>query len=448
MGTLINNYYRKKDEKDEFVPDNHEGAPVVLEHVDASPFFLFGDIKPGESISCLYNNLFRAPIFEHASPKHDFLLIRHISKNETRYYLRNIPSSFVVGQTFPLVEVPGVHSRKVNTYLKNRVVFTAWRFFKKSPEQQVKISQLLQLFRDATDANIRKYIKDFAEGMKGKDTGVWVLKPNVTIPSEEELRQLVTPEMACQYESMLAGQQRLKDSGYVQLTDDVNEDEEQNLEDEVKLAPWITTRNFINACQGKAMLQLYGAGDPTGCGEGFSFLRASMKAMFFKEGEDPESKITTQASGAKFSIAEQQQAYKDEIARIWNAQKTTLGSSQELEMDDNSEQQDERTESANISRVQTPTIATSNRVVVLNKVMDDDAFSVASFESRNSSRLDVRAKTLTITRSFKDANGNINKEVEIITNSRVINAYVRQKQLQEARRLSLLSGKLESPQEK
>ncbi len=39
------------------------------------------------------------------------------------------------------------------------------------------------------------------------------------------------------------------------------------------------------------MLKLYGAGDPTGRGEGFSFIRASMKEMFYKSNENIEERM-------------------------------------------------------------------------------------------------------------------------------------------------------------
>jgi hypothetical protein len=79
MGSLINNYYRRKNENDDFVPQREEGAVVVLEEVDASPFFSFGQVHPGENITCLFNNLFRAPIFEHEPSSSDFIMIRQVS---------------------------------------------------------------------------------------------------------------------------------------------------------------------------------------------------------------------------------------------------------------------------------------------------------------------------------------------------------------------------------
>ena len=52
------------------------GAAYILEHVDASPFFGFGDVERGQTIQAIYNHLFRAPIFKHPVPETDFLLIK------------------------------------------------------------------------------------------------------------------------------------------------------------------------------------------------------------------------------------------------------------------------------------------------------------------------------------------------------------------------------------
>jgi transcription initiation factor TFIID subunit 1 len=39
------------------------------------------------------------------------------------------------------------------------------------------------------------------------------------------------------------------------------------------------------------MVKLYGPGDPTGRGEGFSFIRVSMKDMFLRSDESLEEKL-------------------------------------------------------------------------------------------------------------------------------------------------------------
>lgn len=47
--------------------------------------------------------------------------------------------------------------------------------------------------------------------------------------------------------------------------------------DQVRTAPWNTTRAFIAAMKGKCLLEVTGVADPTGCGEGFSYVKIPNK---------------------------------------------------------------------------------------------------------------------------------------------------------------------------
>lgn len=92
MGSILVNYYRKKNEKDDHVPkvsaykcilntqlnlpQSDLGEPIVIEPQDESPFMKFGYVYPGQTVPALYNNLMRAPLFRHKSYPTDFLVIR------------------------------------------------------------------------------------------------------------------------------------------------------------------------------------------------------------------------------------------------------------------------------------------------------------------------------------------------------------------------------------
>ncbi len=65
------------------------------------------------------------------------------------------------------------------------------------------------------------------------------------------------------------------------------------MEDEVKVAPWNTTRAYVQATKGKCLLQLTGPADPTGCGEGFSYIRVPNKPTTNKETMVQEKRIVT-----------------------------------------------------------------------------------------------------------------------------------------------------------
>lgn len=126
---------------------------------------------------------------------------------------------------------------------------------------------------------------------RGDHQGYWRLKEGITVASDIEMKEMITPEDVVLTESMQVGQRHLLDSGYGKAGADADDRDESKLDVEQKLAPWITSKNFLHAAQGKAMLQLHGQGDPTGRGEAFSFIRVSMKGAFVKAGEDIEEKI-------------------------------------------------------------------------------------------------------------------------------------------------------------
>ncbi|KIM70364.1 hypothetical protein SCLCIDRAFT_1207703 [Scleroderma citrinum Foug A] len=340
MGSILVNYYRKKDDKDDYMPKLDLGVPFVLEPQDESPFMKFGYVYPGQTFPALYNNLVRAPLFRHKPYPTDFLVVRSTQKGEMKYYLREIKNMFVIGQTYPVTEVPGPHSRKITSTIKHRLQIIAHNLLKKSREKRLKISRLMKYFPDQNELQMRQRLKEFMEyHRRGPHQGFWRLKASVTIPTDAEMLKLVGPEQVVLMESMQVGQRHLQDLGYSQTADVEGEEEgegESKLSIEQQLAPWITTKNFLYATQAKAMLRLHGDGDPSGRGEAFSFIRISMKDIFVKAGEDYEQKLAEAESRPKsahrYNVAEQQQIYKSEIERIWKAQYDSLSRKDEPEL--------------------------------------------------------------------------------------------------------------------
>ncbi|TKY90977.1 hypothetical protein EX895_000976 [Sporisorium graminicola] len=332
MGSLLVNYYRKKDAKDEHVPKMDIGEPYLLDVADESPFMKFGNIERGQVQPTLYNNMMRAPLFRHKPAHTDFLLIRSTTKNEIRYYLREIRNLFVVGQTYPVQPIPGPHARLITNNIKYRLQMIAYKLIQKSQRQRIKIHRLMRYFPDQNELQMRQRLKEFMEyNRKAGDVnqGFWKLKPHIVVPEEAELQKMLPPENICLAESMQVGQRHLLDCGYTN-TAEGDDDDESKMDIEQLLAPWITSKNFINATQGKAMLKLHGDGDPTGRGEAFSFIRVSMKEIFLRADEDAEERLAQaeaeakSKSGHKYSVAEQQAVYRSEIDRIWNAQCRSL----------------------------------------------------------------------------------------------------------------------------
>lgn len=159
------------------------GQPLLLEGTDESPFKIFGFVNPGQTVTTLYNNLIRAPLFKHQAPDTDFLVVRCerllsssvpslselISRvqclhsvnidGDIKYYLRSIPHLYVVGQTYPQTEVPGPHSRKITTLQKNRLMTIAFKLVAKNKDSRIKVHRLTRYFPDHNDLQMRQKLK-------------------------------------------------------------------------------------------------------------------------------------------------------------------------------------------------------------------------------------------------------------------------------------------------
>uniref|UniRef100_A0A671L5N8 Transcription initiation factor TFIID subunit n=1 Tax=Sinocyclocheilus anshuiensis TaxID=1608454 RepID=A0A671L5N8_9TELE len=395
MATKIKNNYKRKPGKDPGAPDCKYGETV---YCHTSPFL--GSLHPGQLLQAFENNLFRAPIYLHKMPETDFLIIR----TRQGYFIRELVDIFVVGQECPLYEVPGPNSKRANTHIRDFLQVFIYRLFWKSKDRprRIRMEDIKKAFPSHSESSIRKRLKLCADFKRtGMDSNWWVLKPDFRLPTEEEIRAMVSPEHCCAYYSMLVAEQRLKDAGYGEKSffapEEENEEEFQmKIDDEVRTAPWNTTRAFIAAMKGKCLLEVTGVADPTGCGEGFSYVKvpnkptqifhtptfqtmlkktvtgtdADLRRLSLKNakqllrkfgvpeeeikklsrwevidvvrtmsteqarsGEGPMSKF---ARGSRFSVAEHQERYKEECQRIFDLQNKVLESTEVLSTDTDS----------------------------------------------------------------------------------------------------------------
>ena len=95
------------------------------------------------------------------------------------------------------------------------------------------------------------------------------------------------------YEAMQVGARHLHDAGYSKTAEGKDDDDpgdDTGLDIEQQLAVWSTTLNYKKAETSKAWLMVHGEGDPTGRGEGFSFLRTNMKGYFLRKGETEQGR--------------------------------------------------------------------------------------------------------------------------------------------------------------
>ena len=434
MGSKLINFYRKVGVGDETRPKLEIGETNVLDSVDKSPFGDYGHIDPGETTRVLYNKIIKAPIFPHEPNANDFILIRNHSRaGGPRYFLRRMNHLFVVGQTFPVIDVPSPHSRRALNPQKARLKMIAFRVLKKmkgeGKMEGLHVRRISRHFPDQNDLQIRGRLKEFMDFKKsGPMQGHWELKFNEAIPDEEGIRSMVSPETVALLDSMQAGARHLEDAGYSKTEDD---DDESNLAIEQQLAPWITTRNFLDATQGKAMLKLNGEGDPTGIGEGFNFIKVSMKGGFKASGdsETPTEPVEKGKEGRSYNVAKQQKAYEDEITRIWNAQKASLSSTQ-IDVEEDRDYSESTADGLFDVRTPRPFDISAPSPAPSNTDTNERDEDYLSDDSHISSLTGNRV--LRITRTVRTVDGGIEKKVETVTDPHVINAYIKKRRQIEA----------------
>ncbi|KAI8961951.1 hypothetical protein F5Y11DRAFT_324617 [Daldinia sp. FL1419] len=417
MGSRVINYYRRKDRNDEDkIPklDIGEGHPLLPE--DRSPFSIFGTVDPGETVPTLHNEMYRAPIFKHEPRPNDFLLGYSTNAAEgPKFYLRKIDHVYTVGQTFPAMEVPGPHARKVTNTSKNRLKMIAYRMMKKKETQDVSLSEITPHVFEKPDPQNRQKMKEFLQYDREKKT--WVLPEGQGLTDEAGIRSMIKPEDACLIEAMQIGQQLLANAGY----DPKDRDEQDESVEEplvARMAPWELTKNFIDACAHKAMVALHGEGDPTGHGLGFSFIKTSMKGGYINAVQGP---LATSADaiererkangGHSYNVKKQLDMYNTAINQIWERQKSTLSDPTTHDDADvlDTANEDDRFNSRQPDMTPAP--------------LDDGRSQFSRFSAASRSG----RKKLRIVRKKRNESGEIVTETIILDNPTVIRSYLRQR---------------------
>ena len=93
---------------------------------------------------------------------------------KTKYYIRELPSTFVVGQLFPQAEVPKPRGRKLLNMVKNHMTIWMYRQVIKNKRNNVEINRtenLLYAFPGTAEAQLRQRFKGFAKFSKKSSTG-------------------------------------------------------------------------------------------------------------------------------------------------------------------------------------------------------------------------------------------------------------------------------------
>ena len=263
------------------------GADVqVLEPGGASPFL--GDIAPGAHIMCLETRMCRSPVWEHKPQSSDFIVAR---TRTGALLLRGATRTAVVGHIEPhepLGRVPAPKQNELLGFQERRLkhaIFQKLRALRAAGEKEViNIEELKDEFPypgwevrvgtglvnngSALVKSVKTLIRADRPGSRN-----WYLLPGIDIPSEESLRQLVTPEAVCCYESMQAGRERLQEAGIMgvhlvnpktnmmtavaQLPRTTeNRTNCALIALELSLMPWCQTSTFLDMLAGRATLRL------------------------------------------------------------------------------------------------------------------------------------------------------------------------------------------------
>lgn len=416
MGSKLINYYRREKPDDNSRPKAPLGETHVLGVEDRSPFWNFGSVQKGDFVPTLYNNMIRAPIFKQEKKSTDFLLVRSQGGgSHQKYYLKNLDHIFGVGHTFPSVEIPAPHSRKVTNTSKNRLKMIVFRTMNKKGKARINVKDISHHFPDQNDMQNRQRLKEFMEYQRsGEDQYYWKIKNSDTVPDEESIRAMITPEDVTLLDSMQSGQQVLEDLTIfldeeqekmkalkAQENEELKEKDKKDTEEGIdeQLSCWSLTRNFVLANQTKSMLQLNGEGDPTGIGIGYSFLKTSQKSSFTPYFPPPKENVPKSNQAAY-----QQRLYEVEVNRIWLVQRKSL-----------------TIDSANPTQ-------NLEQVYAQYKPLNHQKYLRKKYEEiYDNQKNNKDTEILRINRRFRDKNGIVQRRVEVIKDPRIIKEYLRRK---------------------
>ena len=252
MGARIIAYYRCPNHKYQtsLLPTNLFNA-ISLDTDDESPF-LFRNIYPGCSQISLETNMYRAPLFPQQPSSTDYLLVR---SGKGRLSLRRINKIYAAGPQEPLKEVSYMAMANIRSYNSKRLLVYVYRQFCAREHPWIRSDELSYQFPSISKALLRKTLKHCAELVKRRN-GVcaWIKKPDFKVPSEGEIRRILSPEDVCSYESMQSGVYTLKCLGINQFRRPINISSVSHLIDlevasyierKLLMTPWNLSLRFL-----------------------------------------------------------------------------------------------------------------------------------------------------------------------------------------------------------
>ncbi|KAJ8935569.1 hypothetical protein NQ318_001563 [Aromia moschata] len=284
----------------------------------------------------------------------------------------------------------GLILKRANNFVRDFLQVFIYRLFWRSRDipRRIKMDDIKRAFPSHSESSIRKRLKlcaDFKRTVlvlrrkrnyellnwytpipieylrwrtsvaKGSsmDSNWWVIKPEFRLPTEEEIRAMVSPEQCCSYFSMVAAEQRLKPIllvvgegfSYVRVPNKPTQSKEEQ-ESQPKRTVTGTDADLrrLSLNNAKALLRKFGVPEEEikklSRWEVIDVVRtlSTEKAKAGEEGMDKFSR------GNRFSIAEHQERYKEECQRIFDLQNRVLASAEVLSTDEGESSEDESDE--------------------------------------------------------------------------------------------------------
>ncbi|OBA27900.1 hypothetical protein HANVADRAFT_47874 [Hanseniaspora valbyensis NRRL Y-1626] len=228
--------------------------------------------------------------------------------------------------------------------------------------------------------------------------GYWKLKESETLPDDDQLRKIVTPEDLAIQDFIMSYEKFIDDNKLFNI-----DEKQSNLEEQ--LAPWNVSKNFLNSITMRTTIAISGEGDPTGLGEGFNYLRASTVSKNDFEMAEIYNKLTYQqqkqvakpvnVSKSVYSDSDNDKSskttYEEELKKIWYRQQLSLS-------------------------IQNPYKQLGNNANFAN---------ITHFKKNFLSSSKVpKGKVMKFVRKKRDANGIIHRETEFIKDPSLMHAYI------------------------
>jgi len=122
--------------------------------------------------------MFIAPIYRHKCLSNDFLIIFN---RKTGFYIRNLNKIYLIGQQYPLIEVPIPQSKRVNLFQRDLLQIYIYRLFLQSNEipRRIRIDDIKRVFPRLAESSIRKRLKASADFRRtGRENFLKIFKKN------------------------------------------------------------------------------------------------------------------------------------------------------------------------------------------------------------------------------------------------------------------------------